>query len=288
MLPILFARITASDFYKLYSFGLWDIMFLEHCLCALTEFMGGKIGSVRGERRRWSWALIKEDNEALGKFGKRKMSNLNGQRFNSTQVFRKAPERSGPSYLDSGFTLMELFVVISIVGLLASIAVPNLRGWNLRQKQAEAQKYLQAIHLHKMGNYEATGSYVCDLDCFCGWRPVGKTHYRYYCDDTNANTAASRTSSALGVKSSLPTSALRDTGSSCDSIVALLTGLDHSYSTLACGNLDSDTQLDIWLIRVRDMTQESTTEAGAFVEVVQCADDTNGGAETCSSLLAAQ
>ena len=49
-----------------------------------------------------------------------------------------------------------------------------------------------------------------------------------------------------------------------------------------------DTQMDIWLIRVRDMTQESTTEAGAFVEVVQCADDTYDGAETCSSLLAAQ
>ena len=182
--------------------------------------------------------------------------------------------------------MIELCVVIAIIGILASIAVPNLSVWKLRDQQAEAQKYLQAIHLHKMGNYEATGSYVCDLDCFCGWRPLGKTHYRYYCDDTAANNAGSRTSSAFGVKRVLPTAALRDTGSSCDTIVDLLEGLDQSYSSVACGNLDTDTQLDIWLIRVKDMTLDSTSEAGSFVAPLHCADDTNDNEETCSSFLA--
>ena len=44
-----------------------------------------------------------------------------------------------------GFTLIELMIVVAIIGILASIAIPNFMQYQLKAKTAEAQTNLQAI-----------------------------------------------------------------------------------------------------------------------------------------------
>lgn len=46
----------------------------------------------------------------------------------------------------SGFTLLELMVVMAIIGVLSSIALPAFRSMQLRSRQAERAMMLQAIH----------------------------------------------------------------------------------------------------------------------------------------------
>jgi type IV pilus assembly protein PilA len=44
-----------------------------------------------------------------------------------------------------GFTLIELMVVVAIIGILASIAIPNFNKFQARSKQSEARANLKAV-----------------------------------------------------------------------------------------------------------------------------------------------
>jgi prepilin-type N-terminal cleavage/methylation domain-containing protein len=52
----------------------------------------------------------------------------------------------------SGFTLVELMVVVAIIGLLSSIAIPQFRNFQLRARQSERTVVMKAI-------YDATEDY---------------------------------------------------------------------------------------------------------------------------------
>jgi type IV pilus assembly protein PilA len=76
----------------------------------------------------------------------------------------------------SGFTLVELMIVVAIVGILSAIAIPNYQKYQAKARQTEAKIALASIHtaekaaaiesnsyttcIHAIGaNYEATGTY---------------------------------------------------------------------------------------------------------------------------------
>ncbi len=46
----------------------------------------------------------------------------------------------------AGFSLIELMIVVAIIGILASIAVPNFQKFQRKAKQGEAKGYLSAIY----------------------------------------------------------------------------------------------------------------------------------------------
>ncbi len=50
-----------------------------------------------------------------------------------------------------GFTLVELMIVVAIVGLLASIAIPNFQKYQVRARQREANIALSAIYTAQKG-----------------------------------------------------------------------------------------------------------------------------------------
>lgn len=50
-----------------------------------------------------------------------------------------------------GFSLIELMIVVAIIGILASIAVPNFQKFQRRAKQSEGKGYLASIFTAEKG-----------------------------------------------------------------------------------------------------------------------------------------
>jgi general secretion pathway protein G len=63
-----------------------------------------------------------------------------------------------------GFTLIELMIVISIIGILASIAVPNYQQWVLRAKEATLGDTLYNFRKTIDDFYADQGKYPDSLD----------------------------------------------------------------------------------------------------------------------------
>lgn len=60
----------------------------------------------------------------------------------------------------SGFTLIELMIVVVIIGVLASISMPMFQKYQLRAKASEAPRNLGAIRTNEEATYTRWQSYV--------------------------------------------------------------------------------------------------------------------------------
>lgn len=99
----------------------------------------------------------------------------------------------------SGFTLIEMMVVVAIIGILASIAVPLLSSQQLRTKTTEAKTNLSAIRVVEEASFSETGAYLAaraeptvipgalstTFDyagsdyANLGWAPEGRVYFSY-------------------------------------------------------------------------------------------------------------
>ena len=109
----------------------------------------------------------------------------------------------------SGFTLIELMIVVAIVGILAAIAIPSYQNSIIKSKSKEAQTNLIALSLTAENIYQRTLSYpVLDLanttaikadDKFKMWNVTsGSFSYSY-----KATTGSSYELKATGAESTL-------------------------------------------------------------------------------------
>ena len=151
---------------------------------------------------------------------------------------------------ETGFTLIELMIVVAIIGILAAIAIPNFVAYQAKSKQSEAKVSLGAIFTSAVA-YQAESqnpqSYAPSTISQIGWQPSGTPRYSFwYMDGVNVTTGAGSTIT-------------RFTGSStatspCNVTVAPASGgttvgaTSSGFTAGANGNIDGDTACDHWFM----------------------------------------
>lgn len=86
----------------------------------------------------------------------------------------------------SGFTLVELMIVVAIIGILASIAIPSFMQMQLRAKRAEVPANVDGIKVSELA-YLAAYDKVIAQSSFVPSESVGKQQVAWN-DSTNFET----------------------------------------------------------------------------------------------------
>ncbi len=143
----------------------------------------------------------------------------------------------------SGFTLIELMIVVAIIGILAAIAIPNFLRFQARARQSEVKTNLKAIFTSSKAAFVEAGR----LDCgFCAWRPEGTNRYTYRAHNGTAEVVLD--GSDGGAVQGVPAAAV-DT-------------LYGHFTANAMGNIDGDSFLDGWMINDHNDLCNGTAGAG--------------------------
>lgn len=124
----------------------------------------------------------------------------------------------------SGFSLIEVMIVVVIIGILAALAYPSLEGYLQRTRQAEAKTNLSALYTAQKIYFATHRTYASNLsDLDVQFETGGEVVYSY-----------------------------------------TLTATATTFVATATGNLDDDAALDTWTIdqgktltnTVNDLTAE--------------------------------
>jgi len=106
--------------------------------------------------------------------------------------------------VSKGITLIELLIVIIVVGILASIAVPTYINYMVRARRADAKTALEQLRAAQEMRRTERGSYIADLAALrTTWGGPGATAGDYNITiaataDTYIGTAAPFTSRQVG------------------------------------------------------------------------------------------
>lgn len=181
----------------------------------------------------------------------------------------------------TGFTLIELMIVVAIIGLLASIALPNFIRFQALSKQGEAKTNLRSLYFAQRTYYAEKESYTSELGA-TGYQPERGNRYAFGTSvslpDSEARVTATLPTPTTPVHSyqvdlsmflgATPLPAINSTSTTltlapepggtvppstaCSSTMtgatAVIPGRTGGFCAFATGNIDNDTNIDTWYV----------------------------------------
>jgi prepilin-type N-terminal cleavage/methylation domain-containing protein len=155
----------------------------------------------------------------------------------------------------SGFSLMELMIVVTIIGVLAALAGPRFMAFASRSRQSEMRANLSALARSEIEYFAAHQAYTDDMSKL-GWRPEGAPRYLY---GFTSNTSGSGVNDSATLRSSgggqFSTTNMVDVfGNPLTGANLPAAGVSAAGFTLAAvGNVDTDVVLDQWTVNDADV-----------------------------------
>lgn len=152
---------------------------------------------------------------------------------------------------ETGFTLIELMIVVGIIGILVAIAAPNFARYQSKARQTEAKIALAAVYGGEKSFYSEYSAYIGSFDAI-GYAPEGNKRF-YSVGWAGANTGTVAGYSGLSSTSSYARVNYPSSWTTCSTDT---TGLPAAHSTAdsqvftvgARGQIRDSVNCDYWTI----------------------------------------
>lgn len=172
-----------------------------------------------------------------------------------------------------GFSLIELMIVVAIIGILASIAIPNYQRFQAKARQSEARSQLAAVFTAEKAFLAEWNQYFGDL-AEVGYVPEGDLRYNVGFSANGGIQTPANYTGALGgganpVANNLATRTMCGTAAApncrdiSDAAAALNGAAVPALTTFiasAVGNVDTDAGIDEWRVNQAKLFSNDTPD----------------------------